>query len=97
MQLKKIYKNKKNENKILLKNIAEMNTECYTYKKIFNEGIHEIAKELLKLHEMQLDKVINNKGNNKSNINSIYFFKLHNLNILIFYFLIFLHYFIQIY
>ena len=73
MQLKKIYKNKKNENKILLKNIAEMNTECYTYKKIFNEGIHEIAKELLKLHEMQLDKVINNKGNNKSNINSIYF------------------------
>ncbi len=50
-----------------------MNTECFTYKKIFNEGIHEIGKELLKLHEMQLDKVINNKGNNKSNINSIYF------------------------
>ena len=73
MQLKKIYKNKKNENKSLLKNIAEMNTECFTYKKIFNEGIHEIAKELMKLHEMQLDKVINNKGNNKSNVNSIYF------------------------
>jgi hypothetical protein len=73
MQLKKIYKSKKNENKMLLKNIAEKNTECFTYKKIFNEGIHEIAKELLKLHEMQLDKVINNKGNNKSNVNSIYF------------------------
>ena len=73
MQLKKIYKSKKNENKILLKNIAEMNTESFTYKKIFNEGIHEIAKELMKLHEMQLDKVINNKGNNKSNVNSIYF------------------------
>ena len=73
MQLKKIYKNKKKENKNLLKNITEMNTECFTYKKIFNEGIHEIAKELLKLHEMQLDKVINNKGKNKSNINSIYF------------------------
>ena len=73
MQLKKIYKNKKNENKSLLKNIAEMNTECFTYKKIFNEGIHEIAKELMKLHEMQLDKVINNKANNKSNVNSIYF------------------------
>ena len=73
MQLKKIYKSKKKENKTLLKNIADMNTECFTYKKIFNEGIHEIAKELLKLHEMQLDKVINNKGNNKSNINSIYF------------------------
>ena len=73
MQLKKIYKNKKNENKSLLKNIAEMNTECFTYKKIFNEGIHEIAKELMKLHEMQLDKVINDKGNDKSNVNSIYF------------------------
>jgi len=73
MQLKKIYNNKRKENKTLLKNIADMNTECFTYKKIFNEGIHEIGKELLKLHEMQLDKVINNKGNNKSNINSIYF------------------------
>ena len=73
VQLKKIFKSKRKENKILLKNIADMNTECFTYKKIFNEGIHEIGKELLKLHEMQLDKVINNKGNNKSNINSIYF------------------------
>ena len=73
MQLRKIYNNKRKENKTLLKNIADMNTECFTYKKIFNEGIHEIGKELLKLHEMQLDKVINNKGNNKSNINSIYF------------------------
>ena len=73
MQLRKIYNNKRRENKTLLKNIADMNTECFTYKKIFNEGIHEIGKELLKLHEMQLDKVINNKGNNKSNINSIYF------------------------
>ena len=72
-QLKQIYKSKKKENKILLKNIADMNTECFTYKKIFNEGIHEIAKELLKLHEMQLDKVINNKGRNRSNANSIYF------------------------
>ena len=68
MQLRKIYNNKRRENKTLLKNIADMNTECFTYKKIFNEGIHEIGKELLKLHEMQLDKVINNKGNNKSNI-----------------------------
>ena len=73
LQMKKIYKSKKKENKLLLKNIADMNTESFTYKKIFNEGIHEIAKELLKLHEMQLDKVINNKTKNKSNINSIYF------------------------
>ena len=73
MQLRKIYKSKRKENRNLLKNIADMNTESFTYKKIFNEGIHEIAKELLKLHEMQLDKVINTKGNKNSNINSIYF------------------------
>ena len=73
LQLKKIYKMKKKENLNLLKNIAEMNTESFTYKKMFNEGMHEIAKELLKLHEMQLDKVINNNGDNNSNQNSIYF------------------------
>ena len=73
LQLKKIYKMKKKENLNLLKNIAEMNTESFTYKKMFNEGMHEIAKELLKLHDMQLDKVINNNGENNSNVNSIYF------------------------
>ena len=73
LQLKKIYKQKKKENLNLLKNIAEMNTECFSFKKMFNEGMHEIAKELLKLHEMQLDKVINNNGDNNSNPNSIYF------------------------
>ena len=73
LQLKKIYKKKKTENLNLLKNISEMNTECFSYKKMFNEGMHEIAKELLKLHEMQLDKVINNNGENNSNSNSIYF------------------------
>lgn len=72
-QLKKDYKKRKAENLNLLKNIAEMNTECFSYKKMFNEGMHEIAKELLKLHELQLDKVINNNGENNSNINSIYF------------------------
>ena len=73
LQLKKIYKKKKTENLTLLKNISEMNTECFSYKKMFNEGLHEIAKELLKLHEMQLDKVINNNLENNANQNSIYF------------------------
>ena len=73
LQLRKIFKSKKKENLNLLKNIAEMNTECFSFKKIYNEGMHEIAKELLKLHEMQLDKVINNNGENNSNSNSIYF------------------------
>ena len=39
LQLRKNYKNKKKENKALLKNIAEMNTECFSYKKMFNEGM----------------------------------------------------------
>ena len=73
LQLKKTYKQKKKENLNLLKNISEMNTDFFSFKKMFNEGMHEIAKELLKLHEMQLDKVINNSGDNNSNPNSIYF------------------------
>ena len=56
--MKKIYKTKKKENLNILKNITEMNTETFSYKKMFNEGMHEISKELLKLHELQLDKVI---------------------------------------
>ena len=73
LQLRKIFKSKKKENLNLLKNIAEMNTEYFCYKRMYNEGMHEIAKELLKLHELQLDKVINNNGENNSNANSIYF------------------------
>ena len=73
LQLRKIFKSKKKENLNLLKNIAEMNTENFSYKRMYNEGMHEIAKELLKLHELQLDKVINNNGENNSNANSIYF------------------------
>lgn len=73
VELKKIFKNKKKENLNLLKNITEMNTETFSYKKMFNEGMHEISKELLKLHELQLDKVINNAGENNANSNSIYF------------------------
>ena len=76
VQLKKILTNKKKENRHLMKSITEMNTEYFTYKKMFNEGMHEIAKELLKIHEMQLDKVINSNTNNNEqneNVNSLYF------------------------
>lgn len=68
LQLKKIYQNNKTENKHLMSSITEMNTESFSFKKIFNIGMHEIAKELLKIHEMQLDKVINT--NNSSRINN---------------------------
>ena len=74
IQLKKLHKQKKKENEHLMKAITEMNSDCFTFKKIFNEGLHEIAKELLKIHEIQLDKVIsNNKNNNINNGNSLYF------------------------
>jgi hypothetical protein len=74
IQLKKLHQQKKKENEHLMKAITEMNSDCFTFKKIFNEGLHEIAKELLKIHEIQLDKVINNnKNNNINNGNSLYF------------------------
>ena len=72
LQLKKNYKNKKIQNQKLVKTINEMNTDCFLFKKIFNEGMHEIGKELLKIHELKLDKVINGSNNNKK-ANSLYF------------------------
>ena len=74
IDLKKIYNNKKKENENLIKGITEMNSDIFLFKKIFNEGLHEIAKELLKIHEIQLDKVINSQ-NNKNDLlgNNLYF------------------------
>ena len=69
LELKKEYKNKKILNQKLIKSINEMNTDCFLFKKIFNEGMHEIGKELMKIHELKLDKVINGTNNK----NSIYF------------------------
>ena len=71
LELKKNYKNKIKENQKLVKTINEMNTDCFLFKKIFNEGMHEIGKELLKIQELKLDKVIS--GTNKKNSNSLYF------------------------
>ncbi|MCQ2820634.1 MAG: hypothetical protein MJ252_25490 [archaeon] len=78
LTLKKQLKMKKKENETLSKEITKINTDCFVFKKIFTEGMHEIAKELLKIHELQLDKVISSnsmKGNNlyfeivKGNVN----------------------------
>ena len=70
-ELKKLYKNKRIINQNLIKSINEMNTNCFLFKKIFNEGMHEIGKELLKIHELKLDKII--AGTNAKNSNSVYF------------------------
>ena len=58
------------ENDYLMRNINQMNNNFYKCKKVYNEGMHEIAKELLRINEMELDKVINNSN---TNFNSLYF------------------------
>ena len=69
-KLKEILKEKKLENHYLMKNINIMNNNFFKCKKVYNEGMHEIAKELLRINEMELDKVINNSN---TNFNSLYF------------------------
>ena len=75
--MKKKYKIRKVENEQLIRSINEMNMDCFLFKKIFNEGMHEIAKELMKVHELKLDKIISETNNNNishnTNGNSLYF------------------------
>ena len=69
-KMKEILEEKKKENEYLMKNINQMNNNFFKCKKVYNEGMHEIAKELLRINEMELDKVINNSN---TNFNSLYF------------------------
>ena len=69
-ELKELLKEKKNENDYLIKNINKLNNNFFRCKKIYREGMHEIAKELLRINEIELDKVINNSN---TNFNSLYF------------------------
>ena len=72
LELKKEYKNAKIKNQKMIKTINEMSMDCFLFKKIFNEGMNEIGRELLKIHELKLDKVINGT-NQKNNSSSLYF------------------------
>ena len=72
LELKKEYKNAKSNNHKMIKSINEMSIECFLFKKIFNEGMNEIGRELLKIHELKLDKVINGTNASK-NSSSLYF------------------------
>ena len=72
LELKKEYKNAKNYNHKMIKSINEMSIDCFLFKKIFNEGMNEIGRELLKIHELKLDKVINGTNASK-NSSSLYF------------------------
>ena len=68
--LKEYLNEKKNENDYLIKNINRLNNNFFKCKKIYREGMHEIAKELLRINEIELDKVINNSN---TTFNSLYF------------------------
>ena len=72
LELKKEYKFAKSQNQKMIKSINEMSMDCFLFKKIFNEGMNEIGRELLKIHELKLDKVINGTNPNK-NSSSLYF------------------------
>ena len=72
LELKKEYKFAKSQNQKMIKSINEMSMDCFLFKKIFNEGMNEIGRELLKIHELKLDKVINGTNQNK-NSSSLYF------------------------
>ena len=74
LELRKEYKNTKIQNQKMIRTINEMSMDCFLFKKIFNEGMNEIGKELLKIHELKLDKVINRTNQNKNkNSSSLYF------------------------
>ena len=51
---------KKNNTNINVE-ISNRNNKMFILSKIFNEGFHEISKELLKVHEIQLDKLVSSK------------------------------------
>ena len=72
LKLRKEYLNKKNANINLVKQITDMNTDSFLFKKIFEEGFYELSKEILKINELQLDKVIS-YNNSDINTNSMYF------------------------
>ena len=68
--LKQYLKERKSDNDYLIKDINQMNNNFFKCKRIYREGMHEIAKELLRINEIELDKVINNSN---TNFNSLYF------------------------
>ena len=68
--LREYLRDRKNENDYIIKNINQMNNNFFRCKRIYREGMYEIAKELLRINEIELDKVINNSN---TNFNSLYF------------------------
>lgn len=59
--LKEKFKLGKKENKYLSNEVAKLNSLFFNLGKIFTEGSQEIQKELLKIHEIKLDKIVQSK------------------------------------
>jgi hypothetical protein len=71
--LKQKLKTRKKESKYLSNETSIYNTKYFVLAKIFTEGMHEVSKELLKIHEIQLDKIISKNNSD----NSMLYFELH--------------------
>ena len=70
IKLRETLREKKSENNYLMRSINVMNNNYFKCKRVYTEGMHEVAKELLRINEMELDKVINNSN---TTFNSLYF------------------------
>jgi hypothetical protein len=58
---KKRLQGMRKNNTNISKEIANINNKVFLLSKLFNEGFHEISRELLKIHEVQLDKLLKGK------------------------------------
>ena len=56
--LKEKLRFRKKENKFIGNEISRINSQIYLMANIFTDGMHEISRELLKIHEIQLEKVL---------------------------------------
>jgi hypothetical protein len=59
---KKRLQGMRKNNTNISKEIANINNKVFLLSKLFNEGFHEISRELLKIHEVQLDKLLKGKS-----------------------------------
>ena len=56
--LKEKLRLRKKENKYIGSQISKVTSQIHLMASIFNEGMHEVSRELLKIHEIQLEKVL---------------------------------------
>ncbi len=66
--LKKILSQIKQEHRNISNRVGVLNTKYFCSSKLFTEGMHEISKELFKIHEIQLDKTISKSADTNSHL-----------------------------